>query len=265
MSARTSRPTTGALTLKARDALGWSWSAPVPLRMGEARKIGRGRLLLRLAVFVGGLGFLALAGGFFAFVTAIERAERPTQGKADAIVVLTGGSQRIGDAIDLLAAGHGRRLLISGVNERTSREEIARLNPNQQHWIDCCIDLDYRARNTIGNAIETRRWMRRHGFASIAVVTSNYHMPRTLVELHHALDEGETVIPYPVVSDGFDVSRWWADPSAARLVGAEYLKFLVAWLRTQVESDPEQSHFAVLVGRRKPVKIVAERLMRELN
>ncbi len=54
-------------------------------------------------------------------------------------------------------------------------------------------------------------------------------------------------------------------PSAARLVGAEYLKFLVAWLRTQVESDPEQSHFAVLVGRRKPVKIVAERLMREMN
>ena len=235
------------------------------MRMGEARRPARGRLLARLATLVGLLGLLALAGGFFAFVAAIERAERPPTGRADAIVVLTGGSQRIGDAIDLLAAGHGRRLLISGVNERTSREEIARLNPNQQHWIDCCIDLDYRARNTIGNAIETRRWMRRHGFTSIAVVTSNYHMPRTLVELRHALDEGETVIAYPVVSDGFDIARWWADASAARLVGAEYLKFLVAWLRTQVESDPEQSHFAVLVSRRKPVKRVAEHLMREMN
>ena len=233
--------------------------------MSEGRKAPRSRLLLRLAIVFGFLGTLALTVGFFAFVAAIERAERPAVGRADAIVVLTGGSQRIGDAIDLLANGHGRRLLISGVNERTSREEIARLNPNQQHWIDCCIDLDYRARNTIGNAIETRRWMRRHGFTSIAVVTSNYHMPRTLVELHHALDEGETVIPYPVVSEGFDIAHWWADPAAARLVGAEYLKFLVAWLRTQVETDPEQSHFAVLVGRRKPVKIVAEHLMRETN
>ena len=257
----------GALALKPWEPLGWSWSAasPVPFRMREVRKASRGRLLLRLVAGRGLLGALALAGGFFAFVTTIERAERPAIGRTDAIVVLTGGAQRIGDAIDLLANGNGRRLLISGVNERTSREEIARLNPNQQHWIDCCIDLDYRARNTIGNAIETRRWMRRHGFTSIAVVTSNYHMPRTLVELHHALDEGETVVPYPVVSDGFDISRWWADPAAARLVGAEYIKFLVAWLRTQVESDPEQSHFAVLVGRRKPVKIVAERLMRETN
>ena len=272
MSARTPRPTTiGALALVPREPLGWSWSgaspAPssVPMRMPERRKASRGRRLVRLAAVLGLLGVVALAAGFVAFVAAIERTERPPAGRADAIVVLTGGSQRIGDAIDLLANGHGRRLLISGVNERTSREEIARLNPNQQHWIDCCIDLDYRARNTIGNAIETRRWMRRHGFSSIAVVTSNYHMPRTLVELHHALDEGETVIPFPVVSDGFDVARWWADPAAARLVGAEYLKFLVAWLRTQVESDPEQSHFAVLVGRRKPVKIVAERLMREMN
>ncbi|GJE74432.1 YdcF family protein [Methylorubrum suomiense] len=233
--------------------------------MSDARKPAWRRVLLRLTLGLGFLGALALTGGFLAFVTAIERAERPPTGRADAIVVMTGGSQRIGDAIDLLASGHGRRLLISGVNERTSRDEIARLNPNQQHWIDCCIDLDYRARNTIGNAIETRRWMRRHRFGSIAVVTSNYHMPRTLVELHHALDEDETVIPYPVVSDGFDISRWWADPAAARLVGAEYLKFLVAWLRTKVESDPEQSHFAVLVGRRKPVKMVAEHLMRETN
>ncbi|WP_232628444.1 YdcF family protein [Methylobacterium sp. Leaf118] len=234
--------------------------------MGEARP-GRswGRLALRLAVALGLVAALALAVGFFAFITVIERAERSAVGRADGIVALTGGAQRVGDAIDLLASGHGRRLLISGVNERTSRDEIVRLNPNQQHWIDCCVDLDYRARNTIGNAIETRRWMQRHRFGSIAVVTSNYHMPRTLVELRHALGDDKTVIPYPVVADGSDLSRWWADPSAARLLGAEYLKFLVAWLRTRIESDPEQSHFAVLIGRRKPVKVVAEHLMREMN
>ena len=91
-----------------------------------------------------------------------------------------------------------RRLLISGVNERTSRDEIARLNPGQRRLFDCCVDLDYRARNTIGNAIETRRWAERNRFHSLIVVTSTYHMPRTLVELDHALP-GIRKVPYAVV------------------------------------------------------------------
>ncbi|MBB2960146.1 YdcF family protein [Methylobacterium sp. R2-1] len=225
----------------------------------------RGIRLLQVVVGLAIFGLLTLAGGFLAFVAVVEQAERPNLDGVDGIVAMTGGSQRVGDAIDLLAAGHGRRLLISGVNERTTRDEIVRLNPSQEQWITCCVDLDYRARNTIGNAIETRRWMRRHGFDTVAVVTSSYHMPRTLVELRHALQEGETLIPYPVVSDGLDLGRWWTDPAVTRLLGAEYLKFLIAWARTRFESDPEQSRFAVLISRRQPVKVVAERLLRETH
>ena len=286
----------------ARDALGWTWPAaensragslggrdpgallaarlrPDPPRSarGAAPVAGTGeptgspppsplrRALAAAALGRGLLGGLAFGGGFLAFVAGIERTEREPEGRADGIVALTGGAQRVGDAIDLLAAGRGRRLLISGVNERTSRDEIGRLNPGQRHWIDCCVDLDYRARNTIGNAIETRRWMRRHHFASVAVVTSNYHMPRTLVELDHALAEGESAIPHPVIAEGIDVDRWWADPAAARLLGSEYVKFLVAWARTRFETDPERSRFAVLVGRGKPVKRVAQRLLHEMR
>ncbi|WP_238232370.1 YdcF family protein [Methylobacterium thuringiense] len=220
------------------------------------------RFAVRGLVGAAALGALVLLGGFLAFVSTIERMERRPSGRADGIVALTGGAQRVGDAIELLAGGYGRRLLISGVNERTSREEIVRLNPSQGRWIDCCVDLDYRARNTIGNAIETRRWMRRNHFETIAVVTSNYHMPRTLVEIEHALAEGESVVAYPVVTDGFEIGRWWQDPAVARLVGAEYVKFLAAWLRTRIEGDPERSHFAVLIGRGKPskapVRMVAE-------
>ncbi len=146
----------------------------------------------------GGLCFVAFVAG--RLPPCLRRPSRPPgahpEGRTDGIVALTGGAQRIGDAIDLLAAGYGRRLLITGVNERTSREEIARLNPTQRQLIACCVDLDYRARNTIGNAIETRRWMRTHHFSTVAVVTSNYHMPRTLVELDHALQESERIVPH---------------------------------------------------------------------
>lgn len=257
------------------EALGWPWrdlSTRDPIRLpkvavtrmrGDRPRVGA--WVLRSLLSLGLVGVLALAGGFLAFVAEVERAERPSLDGVDGIVAMTGGAQRIGDAIDLLAGGRGKRLLISGVNERTTRDEIIRLNPAQEHWISCCVDLDYRARNTIGNAIETRRWMRRHRFGTIAVVTSSYHMPRTLVELRHALNAGETVIPYPVVADGLEIDRWWTDPAVTRLLGAEYLKFLVAWLRTRFESDPEQSRFAVLIGRRPPIKIVAERLLNEAN
>ena len=142
----------------APEAVGWGWriaAAPErPRRTGLPLALGSVALALLAFVFVAGFGFLV-------FIASLDRYERDPQRRTDAIVALTGGAQRIGDAIDLLAKGYGRRLLITGVNERTSREEIARLNPGQRRLFDCCVDLDYRARNTIGNAIETRRWMER--------------------------------------------------------------------------------------------------------
>lgn len=207
-------------------------------------------------------GAVALVCGFFWFVASVEHYEAHPLTGADGIVVLTGGSQRIPDAIDLLAKGYGTRLLISGVNEKTSRAEIARLNPGQRRLFDCCVDLDYRARNTIGNAIETRRWMMDQGFRSLIVVTSNYHMPRTLLELDHALPAVRKV-PYAVVPSSVAVADWWSDATSVRLLGTEYLKFLAVWVRTLVENDPEKSSAALLMSRfQAPVKVVAGPLTR---
>lgn len=260
------------------EAIGWAWrewsrEEPRPARDGrDPRSAPPSRLRSAVAVLLGlgGLCAVALAGGLLTFAACLTQLERVPAGRADGIVALTGGAQRIGDAIDLLAGGYGRRLLITGVNERTSRDEIARLNPSQRHWIDCCVDLDYRARNTIGNAIETRRWMRRNRFDTVAVVTSNYHMPRTLIELDHALMGSSRVVPHPVVTEEFDAARWWQHPASARLLAAEYLKFLAAWLRTRFEGDPEHSRAAILIGRGKPVRgtpvrVVAEPLVRDAD
>jgi uncharacterized SAM-binding protein YcdF (DUF218 family) len=203
---------------------------------------------------------LCLLGGFFIFVAHLARFERSPAARTDGIVALTGGSQRIGDAIDLLAKGYARRLLISGVNEKTSRDEIARLNPGQRRLFECCVDLDYRARNTIGNAIETRRWMNEHGFSSLIVVTSNYHMPRTLLELDNVLP-GARKVPFAVVTGTAHPDDWWR-PSTTRLLASEYVKFLVGWLRTRIERDPESSSAAVLMSGRSPTHRIAEPLIR---
>lgn len=193
-----------------------------------------------------------VAAGYVWFATSLSRTEAGAAPRTDAIVVVTGGAQRIGDAVSLLNADRGRRLLISGVNEKTGREELAKLNPTAREALACCVDLDYRARNTIGNAIETRRWVRRHDFRSLLVVTSNYHMPRTLLELRHAMPEVRFV-PHPVVTDQVDVAGWWRDWHTLRLLGPEYLKYLVAAARSKLETDPETSRLSVIIGGRKPI------------
>lgn len=205
------------------------------------------RALGWMAIFV----CLVLAVGFGFFVRDVLRPVPLAGARADAIVVLTGGSQRIADAIDLLAEGRGRRLLISGVNVRVTRDEMIRTSPEHRAWFECCIDLDYRARNTVGNAIETRRWLRGHDYRSVLVVTSAYHMPRSLVELSHALP-GVRFLAHPVGLDTVPAG-WWRDPPTLRLLAVEYVKYVVASLRTRLESDPEHSRFAVVMGGRRPV------------
>lgn len=238
------------------EALGWGWTMPPSAKQPVRRSLSS-RLLAAgfwscIAILI--VGFL----GFLGFVYHLDRFEQPPETRADGIVAMTGGAQRIGDAIDLLAKGYAKRLLISGVNENTSRDQIARLNPGQRRLFDCCVDLDYRARNTIGNAIETRRWAEANGFDAIIVVTSNYHMPRTLVELDHALPNLQK-IPYPVAAT-IDPHDWWHNPAVARVIFTEYLKFLAVWVRTRFEADPERSSVANIISGGAPIKaqVVAE-------
>lgn len=154
--------------------------------------------------------------------------------RADGIVVLTGGSSRITDAMELLAGGYGRRLLISGVHWANGTTDISRSLPDNQALLRCCVDLDRSAVNTRSNAVETRRWVREQGFASLIVVTSNYHMPRALVELSHAMP-GVRLTPFPVIGDKWRDEPWWTSGAAARLLITEYVKYLAAGVRVRVD------------------------------
>jgi uncharacterized SAM-binding protein YcdF (DUF218 family) len=184
------------------------------------------------------------AAGFLWFVSRVVSVEVALDRNADGIVVLTGGASRIPDAVELLAAGRGRRLLISGVHHGTTSVEIARLVPEYQHLVACCVDLDYSAVNTVGNAVETRRWVKARGFRSLIVVTSSYHMPRTMAELARRIPDVD-LIPYPVVTEKMRVERWWTSPPTAKLLFSEYLKYILAVVRLQLEPTPAPMGMAV--------------------
>jgi uncharacterized SAM-binding protein YcdF (DUF218 family) len=183
---------------------------------------------------------LALGGGFIWFILHVPDTEVTLERNADGIVVLTGGASRISDAIELLAAGHGKRLLISGVHRATSSAEIARINPRHERLVACCVDLDHSAVNTTSNAVETRRWVRDRGFSSLIVVTSAYHMPRTMAELAKQLPD-VALVPFPVVTEKLRNEPWWTSALTARLILSEYAKYVVAQLRMSIEPVPALS------------------------
>jgi uncharacterized SAM-binding protein YcdF (DUF218 family) len=194
------------------------------------------------------MGLVAPAGGFALFLRHLDRAPAAPP-RSDGIIVLTGGPERISEAVEHLAAGHAGRLLITGVHAATSGSRIADLTPLARTYLECCIDLDHRARNTVENAAEAARWMRSKGFRSALVVTADYHMPRAMVELARHIPEAR-LTPAPVVTEHLSLGRLWREPPLLRVVGVEYAKFLVASARAGLTGRPPSDDIAQLDGRR---------------
>jgi uncharacterized SAM-binding protein YcdF (DUF218 family) len=193
----------------------------------------RPRRLRATAVAALALLFVAAAIGFVAFLSQLRGTEVKPARDADGIVVLTGGSSRVSDAMELLAAGYGKRLLISGVHPTSAVSDISRTLPDNQSLLGCCVDLDRSAVNTRSNAAETRRWVHERGFKSLIVVTSNYHMPRAIVELSHAMPD-IALIPFAVVGDKWRDEPWWTSGTTVRLLLSEYVKYVAAELRVRL-------------------------------
>lgn len=224
------------------------------LRQGRAAS-GRhasdrgGRLLTPRFLAFAVLFLLGLvAFDFVRFSDGIARLAPPPGIRAEGIVALTGGAARIDGALALLANGRGERLLISGVNPAVGRREIARLVEREQRQaFDGSVDLGHRARDTVGNADEARAWVEKNGFRSLIVVTSDYHMPRSMIELARAMPD-VALIPYPVSSPHLDMGRWWRHTTSLKLLMAEYLKYTLARARLAVES-PWGTTAAATAGR----------------
>ncbi|MHA1164499.1 MAG: YdcF family protein [Alphaproteobacteria bacterium] len=185
--------------------------------------------LFRYAFYVLAIAVTLFAGGFLLFTNAIDR-DAGTPQAGEGVVALTGGKDRIGQAFKLLATGQAKRLLISGVHPSTKASQLQRLVPRGMEFFPCCVDLGRAALDTRGNAAETRAWVEKHGFSSLIVVTSSYHMPRTLLEFSGAMPDIQ-LIPHAVVSPRFHVEKWWSPGPTQRLLFYEYLKYLNALTR----------------------------------
>ncbi|WP_421787978.1 YdcF family protein [Hyphobacterium sp.] len=175
-----------------------------------------------------GLAFLIVFGvlaGFAGYAGHVSALDPPAELEADGIIVLTGGEGRLQRAVALLEDGAGRRLLVSGVNPAVTANELRNSADIDADLFSCCIDLGREATDTVGNAREALEWADTHGFDRIIIVTSDYHIPRSILELRALMPE-RTLIAFPVASP-----RPWENATAARRWVLEYLKFAAVFLR----------------------------------
>lgn len=165
---------------------------------------------------------------FLVFRQGVLTARGEPAGEADAIVVLTGGSGlRIAEAVRLLDAGTGERLLISGVHPDLTLNELAERAGGPLHLYGCCVDVGRRARTTFGNGREVRDWAAERGYDRLILVTSDYHMPRSRLVIARALPDVE-LIAHPVRTR-IDPARTFRDWRSLRGMVSEWAKYRIVW------------------------------------
>lgn len=167
------------------------------------------------------IGFCCFSSYIFHYIPNLHT-------KTDAIVVLTGGRNRISEAGKLLNKQMAQKMFITGVNKQSSLKTIEKINALNSKITDN-IFIGKKAMDTEGNATEATIWIKQNNISSIRLVTSNYHMPRSLQEFR-AANPDLLIIPNPVYSERVS-KKWWKRWKSAKLIASEYNKFLYVCIR----------------------------------
>jgi uncharacterized SAM-binding protein YcdF (DUF218 family) len=168
------------------------------------------------------------AYGLIKFVNNIPISIIDTDSETDGIVILTGGSNRLDTGIKLLNEKKAKKLFISGVGKETNLATLLILSgnlPDNIAFLTDKIELGYEAKNTKENASETTKWVRENNYKSIRVVTSNYHINRSMAEFKKQMPDVQ-LIANPVIPDNFTLQNWWRYGSMKKLLVLEYNKYL---------------------------------------
>lgn len=168
--------------------------------------------------------------GLYAFTRSVSENPQPAALPAvDAIVVLTGGTNRLETGFDLLDKGLGKKLFISGVYRGVEVKELLdKWKKGGAARLDCCVELGFEADDTLGNAKEATAWLRRENYKTYYLVTANYHLRRALMDFQSFGPEF-TALPYAVQPDSLDMNNWWRESASRSLILREYNKFIAAF------------------------------------
>lgn len=152
----------------------------------------------------------------------------PPEQKADGVVILTGGAERVDTGFGYIQAGKAPRVLVSGVHKDVTIADLLRLHHAPKSLADK-IDLGFGAIDTAGNAQETAKWVKTQDAKTLIIVTSNYHMPRAILHLRAILPRGVKLYPSSVTPDMLQKPDWYKHQQAWSLLFLAYNKYLLTW------------------------------------
>ncbi|ABI66668.1 MULTISPECIES: YdcF family protein [Maricaulis] len=179
---------------------------------------------------------LASMIGFAAYAGKVTGYDLPaTDNTVDAIIVLTGDAGRLSAGGELLQDGRASHLMISGVHPSVTTADIRRQTGLGDDAFSCCVTLGREATDTVGNAREAAAYVQANGYDRLIIVTSDYHLPRSLLEFRSHMP-GVDLIPYPVRTQAP-----WQDVGALRLWLQEYAKYTTVQLRHSLTSQTEDA------------------------
>jgi len=144
------------------------------------------------------LVLLAYLLGFLAF--AVTLGSPAGDRRTDAAVAITGGSGRIEHAIEALADGDVKRVLIAGTDPSVTKPDLIDRLGGKERLVNCCVDLGSESVDTRSNAEEAKRWLDRRGYKSLRLITSDWHMRRARYEFRKVLGDSYEVVPDAVRS-----------------------------------------------------------------
>ena len=158
------------------------------------------------------------------------------------IVILTGGTNRIKDGLKIIdnfkkPQKINFKILLSGTGIGfTKRSLKTKLGPNfNNQLIQCCIELDYISKNTFTNARETFKWIDKNKIKEFILITSNYHMPRAILEFKDVMPNLK-IHTYAIIPKRHDIKNWFSSYQTFNLVFFEYCKYIIANLRIKIFS-----------------------------
>ncbi len=178
----------------------------------------------------------------FKFKETILSFKRYNDTKSSNIVILTGGTNRIKDGLRIVKSFSKSRkinfkILVSGTGRGFSKKSlINQIEPNfNPYLIECCIDLDSVSKNTFTNAIETSKWAHDNNINKFILITSNYHMPRAILEFKNIMPD-KKIYTFPIKPKKHNIEKWLNSFQTFNLIFKEFCKYIFASIRIKISN-----------------------------
>ena len=153
------------------------------------------------------------------------------------VVILTGGTNRIKEGFEVIykldkKSISNLKVLVSGTGKGFSKLSLQeKLNPNfDLRLIECCVELDGVSQDTYSNAIETSKWVSKNTIEEILLITSNYHIPRSILEFQNQMPNLK-ILYYPITPKQHQINEWLKSFETFSLIFIEYCKYIIANVR----------------------------------